>query len=380
MIRGPAVERFQAFTRFEEEIADFQKRTLRRTYVVPPAQLFLHVPAWPTFILVHPISIAKPLVIAVALYPVEYLASVGDSYPPLLGFFPLRLSFVLLPNLWFSHPTDTGIMFRLTSETQEALEAVVIQASAEHERVSYRSNGIYRRTFCLGDHDYSYPDLFIKYNDNGTQRSEAEMLQHIYTLACNDGDAALHGERTLVYLVMRHIEQANVAPDVLVAKTASVVQWLRSKRYTTDEPFGILPNSLVYHKLFKDRKAPFAFTNVSAVEKYLNTSDMDESNFGVASDDRGILFDAATIRGLSLSFADYTLLRTTPFAKAVAECLVDPVEMEERLCSSNMKSFVEVGRQLRWTYDDELGLDADGNVNFSTLSTSTLQVVTIESL
>ncbi|KZT37597.1 hypothetical protein SISSUDRAFT_833065 [Sistotremastrum suecicum HHB10207 ss-3] len=305
-------------------------------------------------------------------------------------------------------------MFQLTSENQEALEAVVVKASAEHERVSYRSNGIYRRTFCLGDHDPSYPDLFIKYNDNGTRRSEAEMLQRIYTLACNDGDAAPHvpepihcfkGERALVYLVVRHIEREDVAPDVLVAKAASVVQWLRSKRYTADEPFGIQPHSLVHHRLFKDRKAPLPFTNVLAAEKYFNTalnrirrpvepiveisltsedvvltqSDMDESNFGVAADGRGILFDVATIRGLPLSLADYTLLRTTPFAKAVAECLFDPAEMEERLGTPTMKSLVEVRKQLRWTYDDSLGLDADGNVKYPPRLRSAPQPASIES-
>lgn len=145
MIRGSAVERFQTFTRFEDAIADFQKRTLRRTYVVPPAQLFLHVPAWPAYILVRSISIPKPLFIAaIALYAVEYLASVGDSQPPLLA---VSLSFVS-PNLWISNPTQAGKMFQLTSENQEALEAIVIQASAEHKRVSDRSNGIYRHTFC----------------------------------------------------------------------------------------------------------------------------------------------------------------------------------------------------------------------------------------
>ncbi|KZS91634.1 hypothetical protein SISNIDRAFT_496485 [Sistotremastrum niveocremeum HHB9708] len=292
-------------------------------------------------------------------------------------------------------------MFQLTSENQEALEATVVKASAEHERVSYRSNGIYRRTYCLGDHDPSYPDLFIKYNDNGTQRSEAEMLQRIYALACKDGDAAPHvpepihcfkGERALVYLVMRHIERQDVSPDVLVAKAASVVQWLRSKRYTAEEPFGIQPHSLVHHRLFKDRRAPLPFTNVLAAEKYFNTalhrirrpvepiveisltsedvvltqSDMDESNF-------------ATIRGLPLSLADYTLLRTTPFAKAVAECMFDPVETEERLGTPTMKSLVEVRKQLRWTYDDSLGLDADGNVKYPPRQRSAPQPASIES-
>lgn len=88
----------------------------------------------------------------------------------------------------------------------------------------------------------------------------------------------------------------------------------------------------------------------------MTQSDMDESNFVVAADGRGILFDVATIRGLPLSLADYTLLRTTPFAKAIAECLFDPVEIEERLSSTTMKSLVEVRKQLRWTYDDSLGM------------------------
>ncbi|KZT33873.1 hypothetical protein SISSUDRAFT_1065785 [Sistotremastrum suecicum HHB10207 ss-3] len=287
-------------------------------------------------------------------------------------------------------------MFQLNPENQDALEDAVVRAAEEHERRSYRSDGVYSRYFYLGDHDSSYPGLCIKYTDNGTLWSEHDMLQRIYALACSDGDAAphvpqpihyFHRSPTMMYLVMSHIEQQSVPPTVLVAKAASAVQWLHSKRYTAEQPFGIVPHTPVYHKLFKDRNAPFAFTSVAAAEKYLNTalrrikrpieplaeislttedvvltqSDMDASNFGVAQDGRAIVFDAASIRGLPLSLADYTLFRTTPFATAVAECLFDRKEIDKRLCSPNLKSLIEVRRQLSWTYDARLGLNSDGD-------------------
>ncbi|KZT33877.1 hypothetical protein SISSUDRAFT_376070 [Sistotremastrum suecicum HHB10207 ss-3] len=216
------------------------------------------------------------------------------------------------------------------------------------------------------------------------------MLQRVYALACGDGDAAPHVPRpihcferspALVYLVMDHIEQVDVPKAELVEKAASVVQWLRSKRFSVEEPFGLMPDFPVYHKLFRWRRAPLTFTDVAAAERWFNVvlrkirrsreplaeisfiteevvltqSDMHASNFGVASDGRGILYDAASIGGFPLSLANFTLLRTTPFAAAVAQHIFDPEESAQLLTSPNMKSLVAVRKQLTWTFDDRFG-------------------------
>jgi len=86
----------------------------------------------------------------------------------------------------------------------------------------------------------------------------------------------------------------------------------------------------------------------------LTQSDMHPSNFGVAPDGRPVIFDAATIQALPETLADFTLLKTTDFARAVSAYVFNPVEMEVLLASANFTSLAEVRIYLS-RGDDNLG-------------------------
>ncbi|KAI0037626.1 hypothetical protein FA95DRAFT_1614034 [Auriscalpium vulgare] len=87
---------------------------------------------------------------------------------------------------------------------------------------------------------------------------------------------------------------------------------------------------------------------------------MDASNFGVSSDGRAVIFDAATIQALPESLADFTLLRTTPFATAVSKHVFGEERAAQRLASANIASLAEVRRLLFMAAD--LDVDEDGNI------------------
>ncbi|KLO07943.1 hypothetical protein SCHPADRAFT_627328 [Schizopora paradoxa] len=112
----------------------------------------------------------------------------------------------------------------------------------------------------------------------------------------------------------------------------------------------------------KRRWEPIADISFATEDVVLTQSDMDPSNFGVAADGRPIIYDAASIRGLPISLADYTLLRTTPFARVVAGCLFSRDDMLACWGSPNLVSLAEVKKYLGGAFDDTLGLDANGDV------------------
>ena len=114
----------------------------------------------------------------------------------------------------------------------------------------------------------------------------------------------------------------------------------------------------------------------------LTQSDMDMSNFGVALDGRAVIFDAATIQALPKTLADFTLLRTTKFAKVVSAYVFDAGHIATLQASPNFTSLAEVRIYLSTGNDDlgkfnlacfslgveplplslPLGVDANGNV------------------
>ena len=86
----------------------------------------------------------------------------------------------------------------------------------------------------------------------------------------------------------------------------------------------------------------------------LTQSDMDISNFGVALDGRAVVFDIATIQALPRTLAEFTLLRTTNFAKAVSAYVFDADHSAALLASANFSSLTEVRIYLS-TGNDDLG-------------------------
>ncbi|KAI9512744.1 hypothetical protein F5148DRAFT_1145920 [Russula earlei] len=287
-------------------------------------------------------------------------------------------------------------MFPSTPQDQSVLELAVECAAVLHERRSYHSNGNYSRFFHLSDFNTSYPDLSVKYTDHVTLEAENLMLQYLYNLACEDGDAAPHVPQpvhyfyhpdTLGYMVMGCIELCIVSDHKLHTKAARAVQWLRTKHPPPGALFGSLGKSYARHTVFPSGMAPQMLRSVAAAEKYLNMaihliwrlwnpltdislvnedvvltqSDMDTSNFGVAPDGRAVLLDTGTIQGLPLTLADFTLLWTTPFATSVSQHVFDADERAARLVLPSLVALADVRRFLGNNSNDCLGVDEDGN-------------------
>ncbi|KAJ7660374.1 hypothetical protein DFH06DRAFT_1089702 [Mycena polygramma] len=284
-------------------------------------------------------------------------------------------------------------------EDLSALQLAVERAAKLHENASYRSNGQYTRFFHLGDFDASYPDMSVKYTDHVTMEPECVALQVLYTLASSDVDAAPHVPRPIHYfhqsdgwhwgyMVMERVAVREVPYEELCVKTAEAVKWMRAQRPPPMKFFGSLGGCYARHNIFQDTIAPLRFQSVAAAERYFNTviswirrpwspvpnvcladeevvltqSDMDASNFGVDTDGRPVIWDAATIQALPVTLADFTLLRTTQFAKDVAAHMFTEDEMAARRREPNMMSLGEVRRRVFMGADPTYGLDEDGNV------------------
>ncbi|PIL26050.1 hypothetical protein GSI_11804 [Ganoderma sinense ZZ0214-1] len=290
-------------------------------------------------------------------------------------------------------------MADFSPEELSALERTVRAAAQLHEQKSRRSDGVYTRFFHLDHFCDLYPDLSVKYTDYPFMKTECLALQRLYDLANKDGDAAplvprvVHyfhgsGEDCWGYMIMERVHLREVSVDELCRKAAEAVLWLRAQRM---DFFGSLGGANARHTVFQGGKAPKVFTSVLAAQEYLNVavrrvqgrrpswmpplaevtlededivltqSDMDVSNFGVALDGRAVVFDAATIQALPKTLADYTLLRTTTFAKAVSAYVFDTHQSASLLASLNFASLDEVRRRLS-TGDDDLGVDENGNI------------------
>ena len=102
---------------------------------------------------------------------------------------------------------------------------------------------------------------------------------------------------------------------------------------------------------------PITQLSLTGDDVVLTQSDMDASSFGVALDGRAVVFDAATIQALLMTLADFTLLRTTNFAKAVSTYVFDAHERATLLASSNFEALAEVKNHL------SIGNDGLGKFN-----------------
>jgi len=285
-------------------------------------------------------------------------------------------------------------------------ELEVVLAAERHEQTNKSSNGNYSRVFVLGN-------FVVKYSEHVSIMRECQALQNLYELAIKGGDGAprvpqvvhyFHRPNGFGYMIMERIHLRNVSEDELCGKTAKAVLWLRAQQM---DLFGSLGGANTCHTVFQRDSAPHPFTRVAAAQTYLNEvrvslfrslfspacpdfsstceavdrvrrrrqswmkpianinltddnvvltqSDMNQSNFGVALDDgRPVIFDAATIQALPKTLADFTLLQTTSFAKAVSAYVFHPVESNALLKSPSFISLAEVRSYLSMS-DDDLG-------------------------
>ncbi|KAF8173518.1 hypothetical protein K438DRAFT_1980778 [Mycena galopus ATCC 62051] len=258
-----------------------------------------------------------------------------------------------------------------------ALELAVATAAERHEQISRRSDGNYTRLFHLGDFGCTSSP-----SRAGTRR-----------LTC-PGWCTTSTDQTAGGTWVRTVDD-----DELCRKAAEAVLWLRAQRM---DVFGSLGGAETCHTVFQGGKAPEPFTSVAAAQTYLNAavgrvqhrhpswmppiaqlsfvgedvvltqSDMDASNFGVALDGRPVVFDAATIQALPKTLANYTLLRTTEFATAVSAHIFDAGERAALLASPNFASLAAARKHL-FMGNDDLGVDADGNLKITATRASESQ-------
>ena len=104
------------------------------------------------------------------------------------------------------------------------------------------------------------------------------------------------------------------------------------------------------------RDISIADISIANEEVVLTQSDMHASNFGVSPDGRPIIFDAATIQALPVTLADFTLLRTTPFAKEVSKHVFEDDERAALLASPSIAALAEARRLLFMAADDSFGM------------------------
>ncbi|KAJ6458925.1 hypothetical protein C8R47DRAFT_994895 [Mycena vitilis] len=279
------------------------------------------------------------------------------------------------------------------------LFTIVKEAAALHEERNRLKGKPYNRLFHLGDFNVSYPDLSVKYNDHDVMESESITLELLSNRARKDGDAAPHVPRWLHYfapknrydwgyMVMERVAVREVPYKELCAKTADAVRWLHAQCPPPMKPFGSLGGHYARHTIFKNTIAPTRFKGVAAADMFFDhvirrignrpwnpawsadskfsladddvvftQSDMDASNFGVDTNGRPVIFDAATIQALPVTLADFTLLRTTDFAKDVAKHVFneDEEKLEARLEEPISRSLASVRNWLYMYAESPLG-------------------------
>ncbi|KAG8921587.1 hypothetical protein FRC01_000174 [Tulasnella sp. 417] len=220
-------------------------------------------------------------------------------------------------------------------------------------------------------------------------------LEYVAKLASKDASAPrvpqvyhfFHRDERMAYVVMELIPLVKVSPKDLAPLAALAVRWMRGVPAPDDVVLGPLGHGCARHVIFKNYRAPLDFTSVEALERFLNRavarllpsrdpvadisianerlvltqSNMDSSNFGVDTAGRAVVFDAGDLGWLPESLADYTLFRTTGFARAVAACLYDDPDVATRVKQSPTLASMGQVRGLLWTaYPASLGLDNDG--------------------
>ncbi|KAJ6458921.1 hypothetical protein C8R47DRAFT_1328068 [Mycena vitilis] len=259
-------------------------------------------------------------------------------------------------------------------EDLSAFQLAVERAAKLHEKASYRSSARRLRRIL--------PGLSVKYTDHVTMKPECAALHVLYTLACNDGDAAPHVPRPIHYfhqldgwhwgfMVMERVAVREVPCEELCVKTAEAVKWMRAQRPPPMTVFGSLGGRYARHNIFPDTHTPLRFKSVasgtltpSQVISHIRRPWSPIPEVSLTGD--GIVFtqpdmDASKFGALPLTLADFTLLRTTQFAKDVAAHMFPEDEITARRGEPNMMSPGEVRRRVSMCADPSYNLDEDGN-------------------
>ncbi|TDL14469.1 hypothetical protein BD410DRAFT_203463 [Rickenella mellea] len=267
-----------------------------------------------------------------------------------------------------------------------ALEPAIVCACAQHERENENVRN-YRHCLLFGQY-------FVKFGAYSSFYSEVMTLSYLADLAKTEATAPrvpqvhhfFHNNGGMAYVVMEYICLAQVSAETLAAKAAQAVRWMHGVPAPHDVVLGPKGNGRARHVVFKNCKAPLDFVSLGALERYFNKavakarhrsptiadisiakerlvltqSDMNTSNFGVDAAGRPVVLDFGEIGWLPESLDLYTLLRTTAFARKVAEHLFGPDEATSLCSHPNLASMSEIRALLAMAARPNLNLDNNG--------------------
>ncbi|KAF7324913.1 hypothetical protein MKEN_00533500 [Mycena kentingensis (nom. inval.)] len=269
------------------------------------------------------------------------------------------------------------------------LEALVVDAAAAHEEASWRLHTRYHRAFTIS---HLGRDYFVKYDCAATFWPEIRTQRYISKYATKSSSIGvpripriLHAfeqsdhPAPFAYALMEWIELTHLPLEDTQwqERIKGAVCWLATVPVPDGHVLGPLGGRM-RHGFFKDYEAPFQFTSLDALERYVNRArmlfgrkaeghipwisfagekaiflqaDMHAGNYGVDSEGRIVLLDFGTIGVVPESFALLTLKFRFP---TIAEALQLP-----KSCRTNLMWLSEISHRLQFA-GDTLGLDENG--------------------
>ncbi|KAG9038125.1 hypothetical protein FS837_001301 [Tulasnella sp. UAMH 9824] len=187
------------------------------------------------------------------------------------------------------------------------------------------------------------------------------------------------------YMVTKLTHTVGVPYEVLVAKAAEAVLWLRRQPAPPKALLGPVEEGVIHHLMFPDREAPLKLRTSMALQLFVDRAleicrrsnpglghldvlhqevvfsqaDVDESNFGVSPDGRPVIFDFFEIGRVPVPLANFTLVCGTAFAQDIAKIVSDTLHLGWQ-AAPDMILIAVVAATLVMVYDKKLGLNHDG--------------------
>lgn len=266
------------------------------------------------------------------------------------------------------------------------LEREIVAACEEHEILNEKKPK-FRRSI-------PYQDKYVvKWCAMKCLRTEADTQDYLAKLAAADPNAPhvpavchLFGEEgRMGYMVTKLTHTVEVPYEVLVAKAAEAVLWLRRQPAPPKALLGPVEEGVIHHLMFPDREAPLELRTSEALQRFVDRAleicrrtnpglghldvfnqevvfsqaDVDESNFGVGPDGRPVIFDFFEIGRVPVPLANFTLVCGTTFAQDIAKLVSDVLHLGPNT-APDMILIAVIATTLVMVYDKRLGLNHDG--------------------
>ncbi|KAG8894774.1 hypothetical protein FRC00_008475 [Tulasnella sp. 408] len=264
------------------------------------------------------------------------------------------------------------------------LEQDIVAACQQHEILNEKKPK-FRRSIPYQD------KYFVKWGAMALLRPEADTQDYLAKLSAADPLAPhvpavchIFGEEgRMGYMVTKLTHTIEVPYEVLVAKAAEAVLWLRCQPAPPKALLGpVEEEGVIHHLMFPDREAPLKLRTSEALQLFVDRicrrtnpglghldvfyqevvfsqADADASNFGVRPDGRPVIFDYFEIGRVRVPLANFTLVCGTDFAQDIAKLVSDALHLGSKT-APDMFLIAVVKATLVMVYDKKLGLNHDG--------------------